>query len=57
MIIRETIAKLLSNLAPLALIKQVFPVQKTTQAYSHPTYENKPWMNVDEIEITVEDLA
>lgn len=57
MTIRETITKLLSQAAPLTLIKQIFPMQNAMQTLSHSAHENKPWINAHEIELTAEDFA
>jgi hypothetical protein len=58
MLIREAISQFIAHFSPLALLKHVFPAHKCTQAYTHPTHnEFKPWMNVDEVELTAEDFA
>ena len=57
MTIRATISSFLSHFAPLTLIKHVYPAHKSTQAFTHTIHENKPWMNVNEIELTAEDFA
>jgi hypothetical protein len=57
MTIRETIAIFISHLAPMTLVKQIFPANKSTVVYSQTSHESKPWMNVQEVELTAEDFA
>lgn len=56
MTIKAAITNLLSHFAPLTLVKQVFPSHKT-EAYAQTNQASRPWMNVDEIELTAEDFA
>lgn len=57
MTIRESIKNILAHCAPLVLIKQVFPEHKSSHVLAHTSHESKPWMNVDEVELTAEDFA
>jgi hypothetical protein len=57
MTIRETIANLLTHFTPLTHIKQVFPVHMPSLVVPHFSHASKPWMNVDEVELTAEDFA
>jgi hypothetical protein len=57
MTIKEAISHFISHFSPLSLVKQVFPHHQISQAFSHGKKENKPWMNVDKIELAQEDFA
>jgi len=55
--IREAISNFIAHLTPFALVKQVFPMHDKSHAYTHSSHDNKPWMNVNEVELTAEDFA
>jgi hypothetical protein len=57
MTIKEAISHFTSHFGPLSLVKQVFPAHQSAHSFSHPENVNKPWMNVEDVELTAEDFA
>ena len=55
--IKNALANLMAHFAPLALVKRIYPGQETSQVFTCPTLQQKPWIDVDSIELTQEDFA
>jgi hypothetical protein len=57
MTLKNIVSNFIANFSPLSLVKPILPAHDTTKSYAAIDQSNKPWVNVDAIELTQEDFA